>query len=297
MVLGRVAAVVGPRAALSATTRAVVERPSAAWVRVSEKAAAGPTKCGAARRTVSGASFTGQRSQHDLRQTHSPSRRRGGDTAHRAGRGLRRWQRRQQRHRGDAAAEDDDRTVGGGPGGEYPSREVLVDSQGRTLYLFTKDSQNQSACSGMCATFWPPLQTGGKPTAGPGAMASLVGTIKRSDGTSQVMYNGRQQSPPLREGHEAGDVQRRGRDGVRLVGLVRLIAAEPGTEVGPRPSDRQRQPRPLPRRRPPARPGNPRPAPKASPPPSTTASPRTAVAMATPTTTAARTTGMWRLSR
>src|SRR5919112_1282409 len=50
---------------------------------------------------------------------------------------------------------------------------VLVDSQGRTLYLFTKDSANTSACSGMCATFWPPLKAGGKPTAGRGASASL----------------------------------------------------------------------------------------------------------------------------
>ena len=68
--------------------------------------------------------------------------------------------------------------------------KILVDSKGRTLYLFTKDSANTSACSGMCATFWPPLQTGGKPAAGRGAMASLVGTIKRSDGTSQVTYHG-----------------------------------------------------------------------------------------------------------
>ena len=36
--------------------------------------------------------------------------------------------------------------------------KILVDSKGRTLYLFTKDSGKKSACSGMCATFWPPLQ-------------------------------------------------------------------------------------------------------------------------------------------
>ena len=68
--------------------------------------------------------------------------------------------------------------------------KILVDSKGRTLYLFTKDSTKKSACSGMCATFWPPLTAGGKPTAGRGARASLVGTIKRSDGTSQVTYHG-----------------------------------------------------------------------------------------------------------
>ena len=44
--------------------------------------------------------------------------------------------------------------------------KVLVDSQGRTLYLFEKDSGTTSACSGGCATEWPPLRASGKPTAG-----------------------------------------------------------------------------------------------------------------------------------
>jgi predicted lipoprotein with Yx(FWY)xxD motif len=67
---------------------------------------------------------------------------------------------------------------------------VLVNSKGRTLYLFTADSGKKSACSGMCATFWPPLRTGGKPTAGRGVRASLLGTTKRSDGRAQVTYHG-----------------------------------------------------------------------------------------------------------
>ena len=68
--------------------------------------------------------------------------------------------------------------------------KILVDSKGRTLYLFTKDSKKKSACSGMCATFWPPLRAHGKPAAGRGVRASLIETIKRSDGTSQVTYHG-----------------------------------------------------------------------------------------------------------
>jgi predicted lipoprotein with Yx(FWY)xxD motif len=68
--------------------------------------------------------------------------------------------------------------------------KILVDSRGRTLYLFKKDSANKSACSGSCATFWPPLRTSGKPTVGKGVRASKVGTIKRSDGKRQVTYNG-----------------------------------------------------------------------------------------------------------
>jgi predicted lipoprotein with Yx(FWY)xxD motif len=69
--------------------------------------------------------------------------------------------------------------------------KILVDSQGRTLYLFQKDSGTKSACSGGCAAAWPPLRSSGKPTAGGGAKASLLGTTPRSDGQPQVTYNGR----------------------------------------------------------------------------------------------------------
>jgi predicted lipoprotein with Yx(FWY)xxD motif len=67
---------------------------------------------------------------------------------------------------------------------------ILVDSQGRTLYLFKKDSRGKSACSGECAKFWPPLRVSGKPTAGSGISAARLGTISRSDGKRQVTYNG-----------------------------------------------------------------------------------------------------------
>ena len=67
---------------------------------------------------------------------------------------------------------------------------ILVDSQGRTLYLFQADSSGKSACSGACASAWPPLRATGKPTAGGGVNASLLGTIPRSDGKPQVTYNG-----------------------------------------------------------------------------------------------------------
>src|SRR4051794_7979279 len=67
---------------------------------------------------------------------------------------------------------------------------VLVDSQGRTLYLFKKDSGTKSACFGACASAWPPLRASGKPSVGSGANASLVGTSNRSDGKPQVSYNG-----------------------------------------------------------------------------------------------------------
>ena len=68
--------------------------------------------------------------------------------------------------------------------------KILVDSQGRTLYLFQKDDGTKSACYGACATAWPPLRANGKPTIGDGASASLVATTARSDGKPQVTYGG-----------------------------------------------------------------------------------------------------------
>jgi predicted lipoprotein with Yx(FWY)xxD motif len=71
-----------------------------------------------------------------------------------------------------------------------PARNLLVSSQGRTLYLFSKDSGTKSNCSGACAVNWPPLRAKGKPTVGNGAKASIVSTSARSDGTPQITYNG-----------------------------------------------------------------------------------------------------------
>jgi predicted lipoprotein with Yx(FWY)xxD motif len=67
---------------------------------------------------------------------------------------------------------------------------ILVDSQGRTVYMFGADSGTTSACTGACAAAWPPVQAMGTPTAGNGANAALVAATSRSDGTSQVTYNG-----------------------------------------------------------------------------------------------------------
>jgi predicted lipoprotein with Yx(FWY)xxD motif len=70
--------------------------------------------------------------------------------------------------------------------------EVLVDSKGMTLYYFQKDQKGsgKSKCSGACASAWPPLTTSGEATGMTGVQASMLGTIKRSDGTEQVTYAG-----------------------------------------------------------------------------------------------------------
>ena len=66
----------------------------------------------------------------------------------------------------------------------------LVDAKGRALYLWDADHGAMSTCSGACAQAWPPLTTSGTPKAGGAAKASLLGTIKRADGTSEVTYAG-----------------------------------------------------------------------------------------------------------
>jgi predicted lipoprotein with Yx(FWY)xxD motif len=66
----------------------------------------------------------------------------------------------------------------------------LVSGSGRAVYMFAKDPANQSACSGACASAWPPVTTTGAATASGGAKSSDLGTLTRSDGTKQVTYDG-----------------------------------------------------------------------------------------------------------
>ncbi len=70
-----------------------------------------------------------------------------------------------------------------------PLGRILVDSKGITLYDFPKDKGTTSSCYGACAALWPPLTTKGKPIAGRGVRASLLGTTKRKDGKLEVTYN------------------------------------------------------------------------------------------------------------
>ena len=55
---------------------------------------------------------------------------------------------------------------------------ILVNSQGHTLYLFKADSATRSACTGACATAWPPLLATGKPTCLPAVEPVPVYPVK-----------------------------------------------------------------------------------------------------------------------
>ena len=68
--------------------------------------------------------------------------------------------------------------------------QIVVDSKGFTLYDFHKDKGTKSSCYGACASVWPPLTSEGTAQAKGGAVASMLGTTKRTDGTIQVTYAG-----------------------------------------------------------------------------------------------------------
>lgn len=89
---------------------------------------------------------------------------------------------------------------------------ILADGEGKTVYLFERDTGTTSTCSGACASAWPPVTTDGAPKAGGGVQAALLTTSKRSDGTMQVVYGGH----PLyyfEQDRDAGDTYGQGIDG------------------------------------------------------------------------------------
>jgi predicted lipoprotein with Yx(FWY)xxD motif len=71
-----------------------------------------------------------------------------------------------------------------------PVGAALVGPDGRTLYLFEKDTRPSSTCTGACAKGWPPLMTSAVPKAAAGVDASLLSAIKRPGGGQQVAYAG-----------------------------------------------------------------------------------------------------------
>ena len=76
--------------------------------------------------------------------------------------------------------------------------QIVVDADGRTLYVFFADTGTESTCYDDCEASWPPLTVDGDPVAGAGIDAQL-GTTEREDGSLQVTLDGH----PLY--HFAGD--------------------------------------------------------------------------------------------
>jgi predicted lipoprotein with Yx(FWY)xxD motif len=101
----------------------------------------------------------------------------------------------------------------------------LTDGSGNSLYLYTPDTSSTPTCYGECVAFWPALLTKGAPKAGTGADASKLGTSPRTDGTTQVTYNGH----PLYQymgDKAAGDISGQGKDGTWY------LVTPAGTQIG-----------------------------------------------------------------
>lgn len=101
----------------------------------------------------------------------------------------------------------------------------LTDDAGRTLYTFDQDTRNTSECQDFCTNTFRPYTVDGRPTASGGAVAALLGTLKREDGSTQVSYSGH----PLYT--YAGDYTAGGTAGHGKVGFGgRWSAIAPGGE-------------------------------------------------------------------
>jgi len=68
---------------------------------------------------------------------------------------------------------------------------MLFDSNKQAIYVFELDGRNKTVCYDECAEAWPPVFSKGEPQAGKGVRTSLLGTIKRRDGRTQVTYAGK----------------------------------------------------------------------------------------------------------
>jgi predicted lipoprotein with Yx(FWY)xxD motif len=66
---------------------------------------------------------------------------------------------------------------------------ALVTGSGKSIYLLSTDPAGSSKCSGSCAKTWVPVTASGSPSAGSGVDSSKLSTFKRSDGTTQVLYD------------------------------------------------------------------------------------------------------------
>lgn len=86
------------------------------------------------------------------------------------------------------------------------SQQILVDAKGMTLYYLTSDTATSTACTGGCASVWPPLLSNGTPT-GPSSLPGKLDVMTTANG-SQVAYNGHplyRYAPDTKPGDVGGD--------------------------------------------------------------------------------------------
>jgi len=74
--------------------------------------------------------------------------------------------------------------------GDSEFGSMLFDDKGQAIYIWELEDSSTAECYGDCAEAWPPVLTSGEPIASGGVKKELLGTTKRTDGTTQVTYNG-----------------------------------------------------------------------------------------------------------
>ena len=65
---------------------------------------------------------------------------------------------------------------------------ILYDASGQPIYLFDLEATSRPECYGECAQAWPPVLTKGTPRATGAVRSDLLGTTRRSDGSTQITY-------------------------------------------------------------------------------------------------------------
>jgi predicted lipoprotein with Yx(FWY)xxD motif len=104
---------------------------------------------------------------------------------------------------------------------------VLKNSKGLTLYYFTPDTATTVACTGGCASNWPPLLSiSGTPTSNPALPGPL--TVLNGANGNQVLYNGHPLYAYAKDG-DAADVYGQGIGGKWFVATPGLSAAAAAT--------------------------------------------------------------------
>jgi len=68
--------------------------------------------------------------------------------------------------------------------------QMLFDDHDQAIYIFDVETTDEPECYDDCAKAWPPVLTDGDPVAGSAVKTSLLGTVERSGGTTQVTYGG-----------------------------------------------------------------------------------------------------------
>lgn len=67
---------------------------------------------------------------------------------------------------------------------------MLFNEKKQAIYIWEREDSGKPGCYGDCAKAWPPVLTEGKPQAAGSVDSSLLDTTTRTDGSTQVTYNG-----------------------------------------------------------------------------------------------------------